>query len=105
MGRWAGTVSVGKLGQEPIDRLVEAHDALLEQDHRRHGGDRLGHRRDAEDRVAPHRTATINGGHADHIDVCLAPPAHDRDDAGRGATVDVARQDVVEAGEAVLGES
>ena len=49
--------AVGELGQQPIDRLVQPQLALLDQDHRRHRRDRLGHRGDAEDRVAPHRVA------------------------------------------------
>ena len=50
-------LAVGQLGQPPVHRLVEPEPALLDQDHRRRGGDRLGHRGDAEDRVAPHRRA------------------------------------------------
>jgi hypothetical protein len=47
--------AAGKLGQQIVDRIVEAKLALLHQDQGGRGRDRLGHRGDAEDRVASHR--------------------------------------------------
>jgi hypothetical protein len=52
--------AVGQLRQPAVDRLVEAKDALLDQNHRRRGGDRLGHRGDAKNRVAPHRVGAAD---------------------------------------------
>ena len=73
IGRCAGTVSssgrvdprqhapVGEFRQEPVDRIVEAQLASFDQNQRRNRGDRLGHRRDAEQRVALHRLGASGG--------------------------------------------
>ena len=45
---------VGELRQQVVDRLVEPEPALLDEDEGCDGDDRLGHRRDAEERVAAH---------------------------------------------------
>ena len=72
-GPVAGTVSprrppavdehapVRQLGKQVVDRVVEPQPALLDEDHRRHGRDRLGHRRDAEDAVAARRLGSLHG--------------------------------------------
>jgi hypothetical protein len=49
-----------------MDRLVERDAAFLEQHHEGHGGDRLGHRIDAENRVVPHRRLALEVGKALH---------------------------------------
>jgi hypothetical protein len=95
---------VGQLGQEPVDRVVEAQHAFLEQDHGGHRGDRLGHRRDAKDAVVPHREAAPHGHGADDVDMGLAPAAEHRDEAGRRAPLDVARHDLVQAVHPVLDQ-
>ena len=89
--------AIGELGQQPIDRLVEAQRALLDQDHRRRGRDRLGHRGDAEDRVAAHRLAAAERLRADRVDVHLAAAADQRDEPRHAAALDVAGHDVVHA--------
>ena len=43
---------VGQLGQQLVDRIVEAQPALLDEEQRADRHDRLGHRGDAEDAVA-----------------------------------------------------
>ena len=48
-------LAMGELGHQIVDRLVEAQDALLDQRHRRRGGDRLAQRGDAEDGVSGQR--------------------------------------------------
>ena len=52
---------VGELGQQVVDGIVEPQPALLDEDQRADGDDRLGHRRDAEDRVAADRLAPRRG--------------------------------------------
>ena len=52
---------IGELGQESVDGFVEPDDALLEQDHRGHRGDRLAHGRDAKDGVALDASITVDG--------------------------------------------
>ena len=67
MARSAGTVSssgassrakhpaAGELGQVLVHRVVQSQHALFHQHERRHRRDRLGHRRDPEEAVRPHR--------------------------------------------------
>jgi hypothetical protein len=57
---------------------------------RRRGHDRLGHRSDTEDGVAPHRLALATGFHTERTDVYLVVPADQRDDAGHVAALDMA---------------
>jgi hypothetical protein len=85
--------AVRQLGQQPVHRVVEPQPAFLHQDHGRRGRDRLGHRGDAEDRVAPHRLAAV-GPPADRLDVHLVPPAHQRDEPGDVAALHVGGHDV-----------
>ena len=87
---------VGQLGQQPVHRLVQPEQAFLDQDHGRDRGDRLGHRRDAEDRVAPHRLLRVRGHRADRVDVPLAPARDERHEAGHLASLDVAGHHVVQ---------
>jgi hypothetical protein len=89
----------GQFGQQVVDRLVQPEDALLDQDHRCDGGDRLGHRADPEDGVPGHGLVAVDGPAADALDVRLAAPADHRDQAGPGSTLDVSGHDVVHAGE------
>lgn len=93
---------IGELGQQAIDRLVEPKPAFLDEEHRRCRRNRLGHRADPEDRVAPDRLATGERGGADRIDVQLAASRQQRDDSGHCAALDTARHDVVHAVEARL---
>ena len=62
-------------------------------------GDRLGHRGDAEDRVAAHRRGPVDGQGADRVDLHSAMPAHEGDEAGNLPAGDMAGQDVMEAAE------
>ena len=87
---------VGQLGQQPVHRLVQPEQAFLDQDHGRGRGDRLGHRRDAEDRVAAHRLLRVRGHRADRVDVPLAPARDERHEAGHLAPLDVAGHHVVQ---------
>ena len=79
--------------------------AFLDQNHRGCRGDRLGHRGDAEDRIAPHRVAAGDDLHADRIDMHFAAPAHHGDDAGCCAALDTLGQDVVHALEPRPGQA
>jgi hypothetical protein len=51
---------LGELGQPARDRVLELEGALLPQHHRRHRGDRLGHRVDPPDRVALDRQVRLD---------------------------------------------
>src|SRR5205823_3592141 len=97
--------AVGQLGQQPIDRVAQPQLAFFDQDHRRRGRDRLGQRRDAEDRVAPHRLATTDRLHADRVDMHLTAPAHQRDQARHFAALDIARHDVAHVAKPRVGPS
>jgi hypothetical protein len=98
-------LAIGQLGQQRVHRLVQPQGAILHQDHRRHGRDRLGHRGDAEDRATPHRVTAANRLRADCIDVGFGAPADQRDDTGHVAALDVAGHNVVHAGEPRRGKS
>jgi hypothetical protein len=101
----AQDLAVGELRQPAVDRIVEPDLRLLDQNHRGYGGDRLGHRGDAEERVAPHRLAASGRLQADRIDMHRAPPAHRHDDARHLAALDVTRHDLVHPAEPCSGQS
>ena len=65
-------LGIGEQRQDFLGRLVQRQFALFGQLHRRGGGDRLGHRRDAENRI---------GGHPMLLRYILAPERRFVDDA------------------------
>jgi hypothetical protein len=93
-------LAVGELRQPGVDRIIEAQLCLLDEHHRGRGGDRLGDRSDAENRVAPHRVLAAERLHADRLDMRLAAPADERDEAGHPAALDMAGHDLAHAGKA-----
>jgi hypothetical protein len=97
-------LAIGQLRQQRIDRVVETQRALLDQDHRRGGHDRLCHRRDTKDRVAPHWIATVEHCVADDVDVRLAPPADQRDETGKISALHVTGHGLVHALEPCFGK-
>jgi hypothetical protein len=54
--------------QVSLDGIVEMHARLLVQHHQRDGGDRLGHRVDAGDEVAPPRPLGFDVGMPDAVE-------------------------------------
>ena len=46
-------ITLGQFGEPPVHRIAQPQFAFLDQDHRRNSDNRLGHRRDAEDRIEP----------------------------------------------------
>ena len=73
------------------DGVVEADQALLDQHHQSHRGDRLGHRIDAQDRVLAHRLVALDVHVAGHAGVDQLALAMDHgQDARQVAAVDVA---------------
>lgn len=60
--------------------------------HRGDGGDRLGHRREAEDGVARHRPRVVETHRAEYLDMFAAAVVHQGDDAGGVAAIDVSAQ-------------
>src|ERR1044071_2523156 len=79
-----------------VHRIGEREDAALVEHHERHGGDRLGHRVDAEDRVGPHRLAPLAVHDAERREPGdLAAPRDEGQRAGDLAGLDVARDQVV----------
>ena len=70
LGRAGGVEALQHLGraQARVDvrhGLLDLELALLDELHRRHGGDRLGHRGDAEDGVERHRRALVERAQAE----------------------------------------
>ena len=80
---------VRKLREPPIDRRVEPQNPVLDQHHRHRCGHGLGHRRDAEDRVAGHWRAAPEALLADCLHVDVAPVAHRVRRAGHAPARDV----------------
>ena len=60
-------------GVDVRHRLLELELALLDELHRRHGGDRLGHRGDAKHGVESHGRGLVEGAHAEGALVEEAP--------------------------------
>ena len=82
---------VAEGGEDLVDRLVEAQFALVDQDHRRHAGDGLGHRIDAVKRVLVHRCrlAEREGAAAYRVRVIFLPPAEGQEQVGELALRDI----------------
>ena len=72
-------LAFGQLRKEPVDGLIQCQPALFHKEHRRQRQDRLRHRRDAKDRVAPHRLFTTERHHADRVDVHVLTVRDKRD--------------------------
>jgi hypothetical protein len=73
----------GELGQVLLDGIIEAELLLLEQQHHRERGDRLGHRGNAEDGIGPHRDLSGHVLGAECAGVARAAVVHDhRNEAG-----------------------
>ena len=93
--RGAGVVDpgVGERGDEPRHRVGQLQRALLVEHHRGDGGDRLGHRVDAPDRVVGHRQPGLEVAQPMVGQVRDAPAPGDRDRPAREqAVVDVAAE-------------
>ncbi len=75
-------------GDEIGHWLVDLHPAFCDQQHRRHSRDRLCHRKDAEQRMFVHPTATIQCDRAAADIIRPVCPFADRNDgAGNGSVV------------------
>ena len=84
--------SIGELGEQRVDGIVEAEEVLLHQDQRRHRRDGLGDRRDAEEAVGCDRRVLAAGEVAGDtaLDVVAArrQPGHSPDVVGIDVVVD-----------------
>jgi hypothetical protein len=87
----------------PAARAIQL--AFLDKNHCCGGRDRLGHRGDAEDRVASHRIAAAEYLRADCVDVHLIPAAHQADDAGNLTALDIAGHHIAHTIKARFGQS
>jgi hypothetical protein len=77
------------------DRIIQQQPALLHQHHRGHRDNRLGHRVDAEDRIARHRRARGRVLAAQVLEQRhLAAPRHQGHGARQALPVDLDLQDV-----------
>jgi hypothetical protein len=96
---------IGQLGQQVVDRVVEAQAALLDQDQRADRSDRLGHRGDAEDAVAldGRRFAPAEAARPPHLDVVIA--GRQPGDAADVVPFDVAGHDIAESPDPPFVES
>ena len=81
---------VGELGQQLVDRLVEAQPALLDEDQRGDRDDRLRHRGDSEDGVALHRIARRRGSARRTADGDVVVARHQPGGAAQRAVLHVA---------------
>jgi hypothetical protein len=80
-----------------LDRIVEAEAALLDELHRRRGGDRFGHRCDPEQRIGGERAPGLDIGHAERALIEGAPAVgRHGDDARDGLVPDGLAQPAVE---------
>ena len=78
-GRGSQDAHGRELRGPPGNRLIKGEPALFPQRHRRHRGDRLRHRRDAEDRVALHRQSGLSRSRTPTAEACTTwPPRHTR---------------------------
>jgi hypothetical protein len=73
-----------QLREPALDRVVQAEPTLVDEQHRRRGGDRLAVRRDPEDRVARHRRPVDVAG-ADDRDLQVGAARHGGHRAGEPA--------------------
>ena len=92
----------GEFGQPSLHRIVEGHGPVLDEQHRRHAGDRLGDRRDAEDGVTPDGFGITEGLVPDRRDVYVATPGHESNQPGQVASLDVALQRGIQRVDAFL---
>ena len=95
---------VRQFGQKVVDRILEPEEALLDQRHRRDGGDRLCERGDPEDGVARERGVCGEGRRADGVDVHVLAPGQERDQSRQESVGDMGRHRVVQAVQAGFGE-
>lgn len=109
-GAWRGIKVVGRAlrvaqyhpvrqFREPaVDRIVEADPAFFDEGQRGSGDDRLGHRGDADDRIAPDRCLRLLVAPAERADVgFLAVAMDERDQTGDLAAIDLTLQDRAQA--------
>jgi hypothetical protein len=86
--------------------IVQLDHTLLDQHHRRDGRDRLGHRREAEDRVLAHRLGFGSVLISVRLEVNdLTAPRDQGDGARKHAPVDLLRHHRCDAGQALLGHA
>ena len=81
---------IGKFGQEFIDRIPQAKFTLLHQHQRGDTDDRLGHRGNPEQRVAPHRRLRLGILPAQYVGMHrLAMAMNQGDHPGDGPGIDM----------------
>ena len=86
--------------------VVQPQPSLFEHHHDRDADHRLGHRGQAEDRVAPHRLSPFLVHGAGHVDVGnLALPGDEHDGTGDLARLHVAFDQLVDALQPLLGQA
>ena len=86
--------------------VVQPQPSLFEHHHDRDADHRLGHRGQAEDRVAPHRLSPFLVHGAGHVDVGnLAFPGDEHDGTGDLARLHVAFDQLVDALQPLLGQA
>ena len=91
-------LEAGELRQIFRHRIGQDQPAFLGQHHRRHRGERLGHRRDPKHRVGGHRRAGLAVAIADRLQAGdLAAARHQNDRARHDAGIDVAGERVAHA--------
>ncbi len=96
--------SVGQFGQQVLDRVLQLHDAVVDEHHGSHRRHRLTERRDPEDVVTPERFGVPECLRADDLHVHVAVVGHQRDEPGHRGALHVRCHYLVQARHAVLRE-
>jgi hypothetical protein len=91
-GKGLQYATIRKLRQPRLDGIVEPQLAPLDQNHRRHGSNRLGDRSDAKDRVALHGGRMAEPHRTERLHMHVVMTADERNEAGHLLTFDVPGQ-------------
>ncbi len=94
-----------KFRQPRLHGFIEPQLALLDQNHGGNGGDRLGERSDAKDRVALHRRRIAKRQGAERLDMYVIMMTDQRDDPGNLLALDISRQHLMHSLEPRLGKT
>ena len=97
--------NVAQLGQQLLDRVLQLHGSLVDEDHGGHRRHRFGERRDPEDVVAPQRFGVSERLRADDLHVHVVGVDHQCDEPGHRLAFHVRGQHIVQPSHAVLRQS
>ena len=96
---------LGQLREQVVNRILQSQPALLDEQQRPDGHDRLGHRRDPKDAVPAHRCRLATGQAPGDTDLDVVATRRKPGDAADAVLDQVAGHDVAQAPEALTIES